>query len=187
MWSGHPPLPQQRDSAGCGSKARSRLLVLKCTPSSEHERAAGARFLPCGLVFRVTAMCTFVTSHGCWFFTQLVHEQVPHLLFKILKRDVKAADAKRLNQAATAGAFQILDFEQAESADSIEMILRVSMNPIMQHTAEGRRCIATFFDLGPTLARNLMGTIRAQIQMGDEAVLDAYGTYYTCYIDRLLL
>lgn len=102
---------------------------------------------------------------------------MPHLLWKILQEDVKAADAKRLNQAATAGAFQILDLEQAESADTIEMIQRVSMNPIMLQTAEGRRCIASFFDLGPNLARDLMPTIRAQIQMGKELVLDAYGAY----------
>ena len=91
---------------------------------------------------------------------------------------MKAADAKRLNQAATAGAFQILDFEETESADTIEMILRVSMNPIMLHNPEGKRCIASFFDLGPNLARNLMATIRAQIQMGKEVFLDAYGAYY---------
>ena len=92
---------------------------------------------------------------------------------------MKAADAKRLNQAATAGAFQILDLEQAESEDTIEMILRVSMNPIMLQTAEGRRCIASFFDLGPNLARSLMVTLRAQIQMGKDSFLDAYGAYGT--------
>lgn len=119
-------------------------------------------------------------------FSEHRHEQVPHLLWKILHGDAKAADAKRLNQAATAGAFEILDLEQPESADTIEMILRASMNPVMLQSTEGKRCIAFFFDLGPTLARSLLTSIRAQIQMGKEAVLDAYGTHCKLILVKML-
>lgn len=106
------------------------------------------------------------------------------MLWKVLHPDAKAADAKRLNQAASAGAFQILDFEMEQSTDTLEMILRASMHPIMLQTAEGKRCIATFLDLGPVLAGNLLGTMRAQIQMGKAMVLDAYGAgFINCLFD----
>jgi hypothetical protein len=110
-------------------------------------------------------------------FTKYVPEQVPRLLWKISTTDVKAADAKRLNQAASAGAFQILDFERPESADTLEMILRASMHPVMLQQAEGHRCIARFFDLGPALVRSLLNIVRSQIQMGKQEVLEAYGVY----------
>jgi hypothetical protein len=106
------------------------------------------------------------------------HEQIPHLLWKILHGgDVKAADAKRLHQAAAAGALAILDLESPQSADTTEMIQRVSIHPVMLQTAEGRRCIAIFFDQGPSMVQKLMSTMRNQIQMGKDWILDAYGAY----------
>jgi Condensin II non structural maintenance of chromosomes subunit len=99
--------------------------------------------------------------------------QAPYLLWKVVEDGGKAADVKRLNSVRDA--FQVLDLEDPQSEETTHMMFMVCSTYNVLRIPEGRRCIASFFDLGSQIACDLLLVMKAQITMGKPAVLEAYG------------
>jgi condensin-2 complex subunit G2 len=97
--------------------------------------------------------------------------QAPFLLWRAIHG--KAADVKRC--FAVRSAFQLFDLDQEESSDTVDNMLRAAMSPVFLRCVEGRRLLASFFDLAPGLIMDLLDVIKEQIILGKASVLDAYG------------
>ncbi|CAB1097831.1 unnamed protein product [Ectocarpus sp. CCAP 1310/34] len=106
----------------------------------------------------------------------LVVHLIPVMLVRSLSPDAKEADVKRMH--AVKGALLLLDFED-ESSDSLRaLLLRTFMSPVYLKSSEGKRLLASFFGLHPSLVSEIHAVMKAQMPGAKKAVLAAYGEVY---------
>ncbi|CAM9531234.1 unnamed protein product [Ectocarpus fasciculatus] len=106
----------------------------------------------------------------------LVVHLIPVMLVRSLSPDAKEADVKRMH--GLKGALLLLDFED-ESSDSLRaLLLRTFMSPVYLKCSEGKRLLASFFGLHPSLVSEIHAVMKAQMPGAKKAVLAAYGEVY---------
>ncbi|CAN0076673.1 unnamed protein product, partial [Ectocarpus sp. 12 AP-2014] len=106
----------------------------------------------------------------------LVVHLIPVMLVRSLSPDAKEADVKRMH--GLKGALLLLDFED-ETSDSLRaLLLRTFMSPVYLKCSEGKRLLASFFGLHPSLVSEIHAVMKAQMPGAKKAVLAAYGEVY---------
>ena len=85
----------------------------------------------------------------------------------------RAADVKRCH--AIRDALPLFDLDSDESGDLVELLTRSAMCPSFLRCAEGRRLLATVFNLSDDMIRDLTAVIKNQVVAGRPSLLDAYG------------
>ncbi|CAM9742427.1 unnamed protein product, partial [Pylaiella littoralis] len=106
----------------------------------------------------------------------LVSRLLPMMLVRSVDVDAKEADVKRM--FGLRAALLLLDFED-ESGDSLRgLLLRTFISPVYLKCSEGRRLLASFFGLHPTLVAEIHAVIKAQMPGAKKGVLAAYGEVY---------
>jgi condensin-2 complex subunit G2 len=89
---------------------------------------------------------------------------------------VSKSDVKRLYVIRSA--LEVIELDDADSADFVSMLLRVASSPTCLKSSEGKRFLSYLFSLGPTMLQKLHFSIRAQITGNKKSILQDYGDVY---------